>query len=80
MSDERRRDTREKIALGGLVVKAGLRSADRAFILGALLSVARLTPDDPRWRELRALGGAAFGVSAEVNEGGTPAPPSLLQN
>ena len=32
---ERRRDTREKIELGGLVVKAGLREADRAVILGA---------------------------------------------
>jgi hypothetical protein len=37
---ERRRDTREKIERGGLVVKAGLRQADRAFILGVLIEAA----------------------------------------
>lgn len=72
MSDERRRDAREKIALGGLVVKAGLRGADRAFILGALISAARLKPDEPRWRELRALGGAAFGSAAPAVDEGEP--------
>ncbi len=80
MSDDRRRDTREKIALGGLVVKAGLRQADRAFILGALLSAARLKPNDPRWRELRALGGAAFGDATPATDEGEPpeATPPLL--
>lgn len=72
MLDERRKDVREKIALGGLVVKAGLRGADRAFILGALVSAARLTPDDPRWRELRALGGAAFGDAAPATDADEP--------
>ena len=38
---ERRRDTREKIELGGLVVKAGLRGADRAVILGVLIEAAQ---------------------------------------
>src|SRR4051812_32217094 len=38
---ERRRDTREKIERGGLVVKAGLREADRAFILGVLIEAAQ---------------------------------------
>lgn len=72
MLDERRKDVREKIALGGLVVKAGLRGADRAFILGVLVSAARLTPDDPRWRELRALGGAAFGDATPATDADEP--------
>jgi hypothetical protein len=39
-ADARRKDTREKIELGGLVVKAGLRDADKAFLLGVLLDAA----------------------------------------
>ncbi|MFG1298064.1 conjugal transfer protein TraD [Xanthobacter sp. V13C-7B] len=60
MHDERRKDAHEKIALGGLVVKAGLRAADRAFILGALIQAAKLNSEDPQWRELRQLGIAAM--------------------
>ncbi|WP_409558576.1 conjugal transfer protein TraD [Brucella sp.] len=40
MSNERRKDMREKIALGGLIVRAGLREADRAYLLGVLLEAA----------------------------------------
>lgn len=65
--------------LGGLVVKAGLAGADPAFILGALLSAARLKPDEPRWRELRALGGAAFGDAVPATDEDEPsAAPSPL--
>ena len=39
-SAKRRQDAHEKIKLGGLIVKAGLRSEDRAFILGALMMAA----------------------------------------
>ncbi|MFG1404230.1 conjugal transfer protein TraD [Xanthobacter sediminis] len=60
MHNERRKDAHEKIALGGLVVKAGLRGADRAFVLGALIQAAKLGPDDPQWRELRQLGISAM--------------------
>lgn len=38
MSDARKQDTREKIELGGLIVKAGLRDEDRAFLLGVLVT------------------------------------------
>ena len=68
MFDDRRKDTREKIALGGLVVKAGLREADRSFILGVLVSASRMNPSDPRWRELRSLGGAAFNEAAKPSD------------
>lgn len=64
-AEERKRDTREKIQLGGLVVKAGLRSADRAVILGALVDLARRTHNQTEWARLRAIGKAAFGNDME---------------
>ena len=39
-SDARRRDTREKIQLGGLIAKAGLRYEKRALLLGLLIDGA----------------------------------------
>jgi len=39
-AQRRKQDAHEKISLGGLVVKAGLRDADKALILGALIEVA----------------------------------------
>nr|WP_155897646.1 conjugal transfer protein TraD [Aureimonas ureilytica] len=44
-ADARRKDAREKIELGGLVVKAGLREADKAFLLGVLLDAAERQSD-----------------------------------
>lgn len=64
-SDVRKRDTREKIQLGGLVVKAGLRTADRAVILGALIDLARRTDNQKEWARLRSIGKAAFGNDSE---------------
>ena len=56
----RKKDTREKIQLGGLIVKAGLRNEDRAVILGALLdAVARLGDAAERAR-LKTMGKAMF--------------------
>lgn len=66
-SSERKRDTREKIQLGGLVVKAGLRSADRAIILGALIDLARRADNQKEWARLRAIGKAAFANDSEEN-------------
>src|SRR4051812_23492276 len=39
---ERKRDAHEKIQLGGLVVKAGLRELDQAVLFGAMLELADL--------------------------------------
>ena len=64
-SEERKRDTREKILLGGLIVKAGLRSADRAVILGALVDLSRLVDNQKEWARLRAIGKAAFSNDME---------------
>jgi hypothetical protein len=40
-TNARKTDTREKIALGGLIVKAGLRFEKRALLLGAMIELAR---------------------------------------
>jgi hypothetical protein len=58
--EERKRDTREKIQLGGLVVKAGLRSADRAVILGALIDAAKRIGNQSEWARLRMIGKDSF--------------------
>jgi hypothetical protein len=60
-TEARKRDTREKIELGGLIVKAGLRFEKRALILGMLIEAARRIENDPDERSrLLAIGGKAF--------------------
>jgi hypothetical protein len=55
--EERKLETRRKIAMGGLVVKAGLDHEDRAVLLGMLMSAARVLSSSnadehrKRWRE-----------------------------
>jgi hypothetical protein len=61
-SDIRKKDTREKIELGGLIVKAGMRYEKRALLLGALIDAARRIKDDEGERtRLTAIGAEAFG-------------------
>lgn len=61
-SDARKKDTREKIELGGLIVKAGLRYEKRALLLGALLELGqRLQGDASERSRLTAIGVEAFG-------------------
>lgn len=60
ISESRKRDAREKIELGGLVVKAGLREADRAVLLGAMIELSRQSDNQSEWSRLRAIGRAAF--------------------
>ena len=61
---QRRLDTRRKIQLGGLVVKAGLADEDPAVILGLLAAAKRVlggphaAASRQRWKE---LGDKAFG-------------------
>ena len=65
-SDTRKKDTREKIELGGLIVKAGLRFEKRATLLGALIELAdRLRADAGEGERLRAIGAKAFGHDGE---------------
>ncbi|MGH7814644.1 MAG: conjugal transfer protein TraD [Candidatus Binataceae bacterium] len=55
--EQRKLDTRRKIALGGLVVKAGLDREDPSVLLGMLMAAARVLASADadehrkRWRE-----------------------------
>lgn len=61
-SEARKKDTREKIALGGLIVKAGLRYEKRALLLGALIDLKhRMNLDENERARLTAIGSEAFG-------------------
>lgn len=65
-SDARKKDTREKIELGGLIVKAGLRYEKRALLLGALIELRqRLNGDSDERSRLTAIGAEAFGNDSE---------------
>jgi len=61
---ERRQDTRRKIQLGGIVIKAGLADEEPAVILGLLTAAKRVLSGQnaadsrSRWKE---LGDKAFG-------------------
>ncbi|AYG64256.1 MULTISPECIES: type IV conjugative transfer system coupling protein TraD [Rhizobium] len=62
ISDARKKDTREKIELGGLIVKAGLRYEKRALLLGLLIDAAgRLKGDEQERSRLTIIGAEAFG-------------------
>ena len=60
MTADRKREAREKFLLGGIVVKAGLSRADRAFLLGGLLELARVAAGSLEHRRLRDIGEEAF--------------------
>lgn len=70
MTSERKRDTREKFLLGGIVVRAGLSNADRAFLLGGLMELASVAPGTAEHRRLRDIGEEAF--KAPASEAGSP--------
>nr|WP_222857323.1 conjugal transfer protein TraD [Rhizobium herbae] len=57
---DRKREAREKFLLGGIVIRAGLTKADRAFLLGGLLELARVAPGSSEHRRLRDIGEEAF--------------------
>lgn len=65
-TDARKKDTREKIELGGLIVKAGLRYEKRALLLGLLIdAAARVRNDGSERARLLAIGTEAFGDDAK---------------
>ncbi|GLS35280.1 conjugal transfer protein TraD [Mesorhizobium tianshanense] len=65
-SDARKKDTREKIELGGLIAKAGLRYEKRALLLGLLIDASqRIKGDDAERARLTAIGAEAFGRDGE---------------
>ncbi|RZN14846.1 MULTISPECIES: type IV conjugative transfer system coupling protein TraD [unclassified Bradyrhizobium] len=65
-SEARKKDTREKIELGGLIAKAGLRYEKRAVLLGALIELRRrLRTGVAERARLAAIGVEAFGRDGE---------------
>ncbi|WP_081161622.1 conjugal transfer protein TraD [Ensifer aridi] len=64
MTAERKREAREKFLLGGIVVRAGLTRADRAFLLGGLIELSHIAPGSAEHRRLRDIGEAAFKASS----------------
>ena len=61
-SEARKKDTREKIALGGLIVKAGLRYESRALLLGLLIEAkTHIDGNEVERVRLTAIGAEAFG-------------------
>lgn len=63
MTADRKKEAREKFLLGGIVVRAGLSKADRAFLLGGLLELSRIAPSSFEYRRLRGIGEEAFKTS-----------------
>ena len=57
---ERKLDTREKIQLGGLIVKAGLRDEDKDVLLGGLIELAKILKNDTEHSRLKTLGEQGF--------------------
>ncbi len=56
-SDARKRDTRDKIALGSLVMKAGLHHEKQALLLGLLIDARRrMACDEQEEARLLAIG------------------------
>jgi len=65
-SEKRRKDTREKIQLGGLIAKAGLRYEKRALLLGLLIDGGgRIKGDENERERLTAIGAEAFSDDTE---------------
>jgi len=65
-AEARKKDAREKIELGGLIVKAGLRYEKRALLLGVLIEAQKKIKGDKAERSrLTAIGAEAFGNDSD---------------
>ena len=60
MAANRQKDAHEKIMLGGLIVKAGLRYENPAFILGVLLTAFEQKDNDKLRAAMVEKGRKAF--------------------
>ena len=65
-AEARKKDAREKIELGGLIVKAGLRYEKRALLLGVLIEAKKkIKGDEAERSRLTAIGAEAFGNDSD---------------
>ena len=56
----RRKDARQKIELGGLIVKAGMRNHNKAALYAGLMELAEKLADPDELRRLRGIGEMLF--------------------
>ncbi|PRA52979.1 conjugal transfer protein TraD [Brucella pituitosa] len=66
MTADRKKEAHQKFLLGGIVIRAGLSNVDRAFLLGGLLELARLSPETSEYRRLQVMGEIAFRVPVSI--------------
>ncbi|CAK7261613.1 MULTISPECIES: type IV conjugative transfer system coupling protein TraD [unclassified Shinella] len=65
-AEARKKDAREKIELGGLIVKAGMRYEKRALLLGVLIEAQKkIKGDEAERSRLTAIGAKAFGNDSD---------------
>lgn len=65
-AEARKKDARDKIELGGLIVKAGMRYEKRALLLGLLIEASnRIMGDEAERSRLTAIGARAFGNDSD---------------
>ncbi len=65
-AEARNKYAREKIKLGGLIVKAGLRYEKRTLLLGLLIEAkTRIKDDEAERSRLTAIGAEAFGNDSD---------------
>ena len=68
MTDQRKADTRHKIQLGGLVIKAGLGDVDAMALLGLLVTHRDAARDPGEQQHLRDVGRAFAGTAREADD------------
>lgn len=65
-TEQRKADTRNKIELGGLVIKAGLNELSKAMILGILIEAKTKLEQDPKLvAHYQAIGNLEFSKTAD---------------
>ena len=67
MTDQRKADTRHKIQLGGLVIKAGLGNIDAMALLGLLVTHGDAARDPGEQQHLREVGRTYAGAVREAD-------------
>ena len=68
MTDQRKADTRHKIQLGGLVIKAGLGQIDAMALLGLLVTHRDAARDPGEQQHLREVGRAFAGTVRQPDD------------
>ena len=68
MTDQRKADTRHKIQLGGLVIKAGFGHIDAMALLGLLVTHRDAVRDPGEQQHLREVGRTFAGAVREADD------------